>query len=252
LSVLHALVDLMPAQDFIYLADTAHCPYGPKPRAAIQARCLAIGDWLRLQGCQQLVVACNTATSAAVIEMRQRYGADNVVGMEPAIKPAAVLTQSGVIGVLATAVTVQGEKLHRLIDQHASKVRVLTQPCAGWVEMVESQSVDEGRVWEHIQPLLAAGADVLVLGCTHYPFLKPVIEKLAPQVKVIDGNAAVAKRAKALWQQKTTPDSAERGSQKGLICCYTTGDLLPFERQVRALWARPALVADVRIAAAAG
>ena len=182
LSVLRELVAALPQADFLYVSDAGHCPYGGKRAAEITDRAEAITDFLLAQGAKLIVVACNTATIAAIESLRATY-AVSFVGMEPAVKPAAALTQSGVVGVLATGAALAGEKLHALIERHAAGVRVLTQPCPGLVERVEAGAIDtpETRtlVRRYTAPLLAQGADVLVLGCTHYPFLRTVIQQEA-------------------------------------------------------------------------
>ncbi len=135
LSVLRELVRRLPDEDFVYVADSSHCPYGGKTQEQIIARACAISDFLLARGSKLIVVACNTATIAAVEYLRANYSI-HFVAMEPAVKPAVALTRSGVVGVLATAATLSGEKLHRLIDRHAGKVKVVTQPCPGLPERV--------------------------------------------------------------------------------------------------------------------
>lgn len=206
LSVLRELRRLLPHEDVLYYADSAHCPYGAKSPAEIQARAVAITEELLAAGCKLIVVACNTATIAAVELLRAQYPVP-FVGMEPAVKPACALTRSGVVGVLATGAALGGEKFHRLVEAHAQGVRVITQPCPGWVECVEAGELDGPRVQalveRHVAPLRAAGADVLVLGCTHYPFLRPVIERVAGGgVQVIDTGQAVARQVQRVLDRE--------------------------------------------------
>ncbi len=206
LSVLRELRSLLPAEAFIYYADSAHCPYGGKPSSAILARSVAITEELLAAGCKLIVVACNTATIAAVEHLRANYPVP-FVGMEPAVKPACALTRSGVVGVLATGAALAGEKFHRLVAEHAGGVRVITQPCPGLVECVEAGDLDGPRVeallQRYLEPLRAAGADVLVLGCTHYPFLRPLIQRLAgPSVQLLDTGAAVARQTRRLLERE--------------------------------------------------
>lgn len=206
LSVLRELRSLLPAESFIYYADSAHCPYGGKPAAAIQARAVAITEELLAAGAKLIVVACNTATIAAVEQLRASYPIP-FVGMEPAVKPACVLTKAGVVGVLATGAALGGEKFHRLVAEHGGGVRVITQPCPGLVECVEAGDLDGPRVRErvarYLEPLRAAGADVLVLGCTHYPFLRPLIQQLAgPSVTLLDTGAAVARQTRRVLERE--------------------------------------------------
>lgn len=206
LSVLRELRRALPAEDFLYYADSGHCPYGGKPPGAIQARAVAITEELLAAGAKLIVVACNTATIAAVEHLRASYPVP-FVGMEPAVKPACARTRSGVVGVLATGAALAGEKFHRLVAAHADGVRVITQPCPGLVECVEAGDVDGPRVRalveQYLAPLRAAGADVLVLGCTHYPFLRGVVEALAgPHVCVLDTGEAVARQTRRVLERE--------------------------------------------------
>lgn len=202
LSVLREIVARRPDLSTIYVADSGHCPYGGKSADQIIERAEVITEFLLGQGAQLIVVACNTATIAAVEYLRANYSVP-FVGMEPAVKPAVAVTRSGVIGVLATGAALAGDKLHRLIDRHRGTVRVITQPCPGLVEQVERGDLDgpETRrlLTEYARPLVAAGADVLVLGCTHYPFLRATLaEIVGPAVALLDTGEAVARRVDSL------------------------------------------------------
>ena len=197
LSVLRAIRAAQPGADLIYYADQAHLPYGPRPAAEIRDLTEAGVSWLLGQGCEAIVLACNTASAAALQGLRSAHPQIPFVGMEPAIKPAAAATRSGVIGVLATPGTLRGELFRQTRERHAAHVRVIEQPCAGWVEQVESGELDSvaarALVDRDVAPLLAEGADALVLGCTHFPFLAPLIADLAgPSVRLIDPAPAVA------------------------------------------------------------
>ncbi|WP_420467971.1 glutamate racemase [Panacagrimonas sp.] len=226
LSVLRELQALLPAEDFIYYADSAHCPYGGQSATAIQARAVAITETLLAATCKLIVVACNTATIAAVESLRAAYPIA-FVGMEPAVKPACAQTRSGVVGVLATGAALAGEKFHHLIARHAGGVRVITQPCPGLVECVEAGELEGTRtqalVQRYVEPLRAAGADVVVLGCTHYPFLRPLIQRVAgAQVALIDTGAAVARQAQRVLSREglLRQDHAHAGTLQWL----TSGD----------------------------
>lgn len=226
LSVLRELRGALPAEDFLYYADSAHCPYGGQSQAAIQARAVAITEDLLGAGCKLIVVACNTATIAAVEHLRANYPV-RFVGMEPAVKPACALTKSGVVGVLATGAALGGEKFHRLVAEHSAGVRVITQPCPGWVECVEAGDLDGPRVTElvmrDVAPLRHAGADVLVLGCTHYPFLRPLIQRVAgATTSLLDTGAAVARQARRLLE---TDGLLREGDQAGALQWRTSGDV---------------------------
>lgn len=206
ISVLREIRRLLPAEDLLYYADSGHCPYGGKTRDQIQARAIAITELCLARGVKLIVVACNTATIAAVEHLRATYPVP-FVGMEPAVKPAAALTHSGVVGVLATGAALAGEKFHKLLADHAKDVRVITQPCPGLVEQVEAGDLTgpqtRALVERYTQPLLAQGADALVLGCTHYPFLRPLIQEVVgPAVALIDTGAAVARQTQRVLERE--------------------------------------------------
>ena len=222
LSVLRAVRAVLPQHDLVYFADSAACPYGPRPVAFVRARSLAIGRWLVAQGAQVLVVACNTASSAALDDLRAVLPIP-VVGMEPGLKPAVAATRSGVVGILATSNTLCGERLAALVTRFADGVEVLTQPCPGLVEQVEAgdlASVATQRlVQAYVQPLLARGADTLVLGCTHYPFLRSLIADAAGAgVVIIDTGPAVAR------QVARVAASQRLAANVGDVRAWTTGD----------------------------
>lgn len=231
ISVLREIRQLLPAENLIYYADSGHCPYGGKPREAIIARAHNITDFLLERQVKMVVVACNTATIAAVESLREAYPI-RFVGMEPAIKPAVTATRSGVVGVLATGAALAGEKFHRLLAQHAQAVRIITQPCPGLVECVEQGDLDGVEVRRLVQrytaPLLAQGADTLVLGCTHYPFLRQLIaEVVGPSVTLLDTGAAVARQVRrVLERDHLLNEQAAPGS----IEWHTSGDAVAFER----------------------
>jgi glutamate racemase len=210
LSVYRELVKLLPRERFIYFSDNAHCPYGEKTAEYIQERAHVITDTLLGMGGDIIVVACNTATAAAIASLRADYPDIPFIGMEPAVKPAALGTRSGVIGVLATAGTLKGSKYLHTRGQYEEDVRIVEHVGEGFVELVENGILDgpqaEETVRKSLQPLLEEGADIIVLGCTHYPFLRPVIERLAgSQVKVIDPAPAVARQTLRVLQEKGIP-----------------------------------------------
>lgn len=199
LSVLAAIARALPRADLTYLADTAHVPYGDKPDGFIRGRVLAIGRHLAERGCTLLVVACNTATAHAVTALRHQHPGVAVVGVEPGVKPAAQTTRTGRIAVLATEATARSERLARLIRDHAANLDVRVVPCPGWATRVETLHLDgpdfAAEVRDRLQPLLDAGIDRIVLGCTHYAFLAPI---MAPAVRdraeLIDVADAVARQ----------------------------------------------------------
>jgi len=178
LSVLAALIETLPRADFIYFADSAHVPYGDKSETYIQARVLAIGAELVQSGCTLLVVACNTATATAVEALREKHPSIPVVGVEPGIKPAAQSSITRRIGVLATEATANSARLNALIKKHAGDVDVFVEPCPGWATQVERLDLDNiADIRQHVWPLLDLGVDRLVLGCTHYSFLTPMLRE---------------------------------------------------------------------------
>ncbi|WP_313950854.1 glutamate racemase [Accumulibacter sp.] len=199
LSVLAAIARALPQADLVYFADTAHLPYGDKDDAFIRRRVLAIGSHLIERGCGVVVVACNTATAAAVAAFRELVPELPVVGVEPGVKPAAAASRSGRIAVLATASTARSQRLATLIQLHAGAVQVDVEPCHGWATRVETLHLDDPDFAEearlHLAPLLAAGADQIVLGCTHYAFLRPVLEPIvANRATLVDVAEAVARQ----------------------------------------------------------
>ncbi|VVE23525.1 glutamate racemase [Pandoraea capi] len=199
LSVLQAVRARLPRESLIYVADSRYAPYGERPDAFLEQRSLAIGRWLRERGAKAFVVACNTATAHGVAALR----ADDswpVVGVEPGIKPAAAVSRSGVIGVLATAATLRSARFADLLARHTAQgQRFLCQPGHGLVERIEGGDVDSPEVIalldKYIAPMLAQGADTLVLGCTHYPFLIPAIERhFGTALTLVDTGAAIARQ----------------------------------------------------------
>lgn len=219
LSVLKEITRLLPEAEYVYYSDNAHCPYGEKSPEYIQDRARAITERLLKEGADVIVVACNTATAAAISVLRSEYSdassqevRDKVreltggrhdhicfIGMEPAVKPAALGTRTGVVGVLATAGTLKGSKYLKTKESVDDQVNVFEHVGRGFVELVEegrlSGSEAEDVVKASLGPLLSAGADIIVLGCTHYPFLLPVFQKVAgPDIRFIDPAPAVARQ----------------------------------------------------------
>ncbi len=197
LSVLREILRVLPGERFAYYADNANCPYGERTPEFIQNRSRAITEHLLSLGAQIIVVACNTATAAAISTLRNEYPV-RFIGMEPAVKPAALSSKTGVIGVLATAGTLKGSKYLTAKGIYEDDVKIVEHVGQGFVELVENGILDGQRAEETVrnslQPLLDAGADRIVLGCTHYPFLRDVIQRVAgPGVQIIDPAPAVAR-----------------------------------------------------------
>lgn len=207
LSVLNEINQRLPSESLLYVADCGHIPYGEKSPEFIRQRCVVMAEFFQQQGAKALVLACNTATVAAVADLRQRYPAWPIVGMEPAVKPAAAATRSGGVGVLATTGTLQSAKFAALLDRFANDVRVITQPCPGLVELIETGDLHSEALRTllqgYVEPLLAAGCDTLILGCTHYPFLKPLLAQMLPSsIILIDTGAAVARQLHRLLAER--------------------------------------------------
>lgn len=207
LSVLAEIQRRLPNESLLYVADSGHVPYGEKSPDYIRQRLRHIAEFFQQQGAKAMVLACNTATVAAVADLREQYPQWPLVGMEPAVKPAAAATRSGVVGVLATTGTLQSAKFAALLDRFASDVRVITQPCPGLVERIEAGDLISAELRRllagYVQPLLQAGCDTLILGCTHYPFLRPLLAELVPaDVAIIDTGAAVARQLQRLLGER--------------------------------------------------
>ena len=197
LSVFREIRKALPEERFIYFSDNAHCPYGEKSTEYIQERCRKITEMMISKGADAVVIACNTATAAAIAMLRENFSIP-FIGMEPAVKPAALGTKSGVIGVLATAGTLKASKYLDTRDRFTEGITVVEHVGRGFVELVESGELSgphaESVVKESLKPLLEAGADTIVLGCTHYPFLLPVLQKIAgPDIRFIDPAPAVTR-----------------------------------------------------------
>ncbi|MCW2268187.1 Glutamate racemase [compost metagenome] len=207
LSVLAEIQRLLPNESLLYVADCGHIPYGEKSPEFIRERCRLVAEFFRERGAKAMVLACNTATVAAVADLREQYPHWPLVGMEPAVKPAAAATRSGVVGVLATTGTLQSAKFAALLDRFASDVRVVTQPCPGLVECIEAGDLNSPALRNllqgYLRPLLDAGCDTLILGCTHYPFLKPLLAQMVPaSTAIIDTGAAVARQLQRLLGER--------------------------------------------------
>ena len=228
LSVLAEFTKLAPGHPVVYLADQAWAPYGERSLDEVRSRSVAIAEFLIDRGCDPVVVACNSASAAALHHLRDVFPEVRFVGMEPAVKPAANHSERGVIGVLATDATFQGELYASVVDRHANGVEVVEQACPGLADAVERLGVDAAEtvrlVDEYVTPMRAAGVDTLVLGCTHYPFLLGAIERAAgPEITVIDPAPAVARQ--------TLRVLGASGSG-GEIEFLTTGEVPRFAEQI--------------------
>ncbi len=239
-SVLHEIRRELPGEDLIYVADSGHAPYGDRAATYIEARAFAVMDFLVSRQVKAAVVACNTVTGVAVERLRARFDLP-IVAIEPAVKPAVTSTKTGIVGVLATTVTLESSNVVRLLATYAGGTTVVSQPCPGWVELVErgetSGPMAREAVHAVIQPLLERGADTLVLGCTHYVFLEPLIRELAgPSVAVVNPAPAVARQ---LQRRLTAGDLLASATSAGAERFFCTGDPTTVGAVLTKLWGRP-------------
>jgi glutamate racemase len=240
----------LPHEDTLYLADQAHVPYGSRRLAQVQAFSEGITRFLLDRGAKIIVIACNAASAAALHYLRRTFPQVPFVGMEPAVKPALERTRNGVVGVIATQATFQGELFASLVERYAGDMRVLTQICPGLVEAVEAGMLGtpetEALLRRCLTPLIEAGADQLVLGCTHYPFLRPVIERVVgPEMAVIDPAPAVARQTGRVLARRGLKASKDRVGRHAL---YTSGDAAAFTATIERLLPAAEEGAEVRAA----
>lgn len=236
LSVWREVVEQAPLQDTIYVADQAHLPYGNRPLSEVQRFSTEIARFLRASGARVIVVACNTASAAALYELRRAFREVSFVGMEPAIKPATEQTRSGAVGVIATKATFQGELFASLVERYGQDVTVIPRVCPGLVEAVEAGLFEgpetEALLRKCLEPLAEAGVDQLVLGCTHYPFLRPAIERIVGEgVAVVDPAPAVARQTVRVLAERGQPTTRGPGHHTLL----TTGDGALFQAMAHRL-----------------
>ena len=242
LTVLRAIRQQLPTEQLLYVADSAHAPYGERDPEYITNRCLAIAQFLHQQSVKAMVVACNTASVVAIEHLRNTFALP-IVGIEPAIKPAASVTRSGVVGVLATSRTLQSPGVKRLCELYGQNVELMLKPCPGLVDRIERAELNtpetKAMLTGFVQPLLDAGADTIVLGCTHYPFVRDVIQEIAGNaVTVIEPGAAVARQlCRRLEQLKlTTPIEACTNTEQTIF--YSTGEVGDAAASISSLWGR--------------
>lgn len=236
LSVLQHIRRLFPNERLIYVADSGHVPYGGKPAHYIEQRSHALTRFLVSRGADAIVIACNTATAAAVASLREQFGIP-IVGMEPAVKPAIAATGSGVVGVLATIGTLESARFAALLERYAGTVEIVTQSCPGLVEQVEQGDLGGLRTRELVErytaPLLARGADTLILGCTHYPFLAPLIrDVVGDRIALVDTGAAVARQL----LRRIEAELPDRSPGDATTQFFTSGDAALATRIMSLLW----------------
>lgn len=244
LTILAALRARLPREEFIYFADTRFLPYGDRPETFIQARGEAIARALVERGVKALVVACNTATAVAGEGIRACV-IQPVVALEPAVKPAVSMTRSGVVGVLATTRTLASQRFQRLVHAHGGGVQIIPQACPGLAEAIETQGPNSPEVEllldKYVQPLALAGADVVVLGCTHYPWVSEgIARRLSAGCHIVDTGEAVARqverRLSELGYLADLTDVAGVPSREGRLSMATSGDPVLVQEMVARLW----------------
>ncbi|MCF8011830.1 MAG: glutamate racemase [Clostridiales bacterium] len=237
LSVMQIIRCKLSPENIIYFADSAYCPYGERPPEKVRQRAIHLCNFLIKQGAKIVVVACNTASSAVLNELREIYKIP-IIGMEPALKPAAAITCNGKIGILATGLTINGERFNSLVQRFGKDINVVTQPCPGLVELIENGETNSTKVRSmletYLQPLIKEEVDTLVLGCTHYPFLRSLIQSiLDPGIKIIDTGEPVAKRVSQILNENSL--NAPEKKAPGNIKIYTTGKPEKVEKVVKSL-----------------
>ena len=241
ISVLKHIRALLPQEDLLYFADSRYAPYGNKSQEFICERSFYLADFLIEQGAKALVVACNTATAAAIGALREKYDLP-IIGMEPAIKPAAAATRTGVVGVLATVGTLQSAQFAALLENYGQGVKVVTEGCPGLVECIERGELETSETRDllegYLKPLLHAGADTIVLGCTHYPFVRPLIEEIVGfDITLIDTGAAVARQLQKRLSESTLFNQSRVSGCVRFWSNSSSGDV---EKVVLRLWGEQA------------
>lgn len=216
LSVLREAVRVMPSEDFIYYGDSLNAPYGTKEQEVIRNLTFSVVEKLLAQGIKGLVIACNTATSAAIKQLRTTYPDLPIVGIEPAVKPAAMNSHGGRILVMATPMTIRLEKFHKLLDKYKGRAEIIPVPCEGLMEFVEQGNLD-GQALDvyfkkHLSPYLSDNTETIVLGCTHYPFLRPHLKSFlnGRNIEIIDGSLGTALEIKRQLENKKLLREEER------------------------------------------
>jgi glutamate racemase len=244
LSVLQAARRLLPLENLVYFADSAHCPYGSKSSDFVRQRALSISRFLLERGAKAVVVACNSASEAALEFLRLTFPGLDIIGVEPAVKVAQGVSKNRKIGVLGTRLTLKGRRFSRLLENFSAGMEVYTQPVAGLVELIEAGRFADPStsaiLSKNLKPLLGRGIDTLVLGCTHYPILKERIAAFCgPQVEVIDTGEPVARQ---LQRRLKAADRLNPGPGPGTIDYFSSGNAAAVAAVMREIMAAPSLV----------
>jgi len=241
LSVARAIRAQLPGEAIVYVGDQGHVPYGPRPMAQVRAFAEGITRFLLGEGAKMIVVACNAASAAALQHLRNMYPDVPFVGMEPAVKPAAEHTRTGVVGVLATPATFQGALYASVVERFAAGVELIQNTCPGLVQQIEKGELDSPRTRAILEaaldPMLKRRIDTVVLGCTHYPFVIPLIREIVgDEVRVIDPAPAIARQVGRVLK---TRDLQGKSARSDGALFYTTGALEPFEKLLPVLLGEP-------------
>ena len=248
LTVMQHIHRLLPHEHLNYVADSQYAPYGSLSPESITDRCFTIADFLIEQNVKALVVACNTATAASIQLMRAKYALP-IIGMEPAVKPAALASKNGIIGVLATVGTLKSAQFAALLTNYGQDIQVHTQGCIGLVECIERGEIHaastKALIAEYCAPLLEAGADTIVLGCTHYPFVRDVIQGVVGGgVTVIDTGEAVAKHLQATLEAQSLLTSTE---EEASVLVWTNNTAADRDAVIQQLWGDDAVVRRIAL-----
>jgi glutamate racemase len=225
LTVLRELRLRLPQEDFLYVADQAHVPYGPRALSQVRRFGFGIASFLIGRGAKLIVIACNAISAAALQPLRGAHPNTPFVGMEPAVKPAVEETRRGVIGVIATEATFQGELFSSVVNRFGGGVKIVTRTLPGLVERIEAGEMEgpglEAMLRDRLQPLVEEGIDELVLGCTHYPFVTRALQNVfGPEVRIIDPSPAVARRTEEILAER----ALQAGAGAGSVIAFTSGD----------------------------
>jgi len=239
ISVLRWIREELPNEDLIYVADSKNVPYGDKPQEFIENRSVFLTKFLVDQKAKAIVVACNTATAAAISHLRSIFTLP-IIGVEPGVKPALSMTKTGTVGILATGETLKSQKFGDLANRFGNNHKLLVQDCPGLVELVEKMDLAGQEIRElvkrYVSALMDKGADTIVLGCTHYPFLTPLIEEIAgPKVIIVDTGMAVAKEVTRRLKEKQLLSGVNK---TGSETFWTTGKLDETKRVIDFLWGK--------------
>jgi len=247
LSVLKEIHQLLPHENLIYVGDSAHAPYGDRSASYVRERSQNIADFLLDQGVKTIVIACNTATAEAATQLRETLDVP-VIGLEPAVKPAAQLSKSGIIGVLATQRTINSERLLGLTERYAKDKKVLAQACPGLVEQVETCELTGETTLQllekYILPLLQQGVDALILGCTHYPFLLPAIREITGNsIEILETGKPVAEQLQRVLKQNQLESivlgEGESSDYKTKLTFYNSSKNKQHHHAMQKLWYYP-------------